>query len=325
MAMPAKIKTWTPSTNNRITYVSVLDTHQKQLHELKEFIKAASGVTVKGSGDNAAAAMDGVDRIASSTEWVRGNGVSAVHSWEVFTWTTMGIELLLEYCGSNDESMRLCYSVAGYSINATNARFSPTAADEVQLLGSATNGGAWGVSTASGDRIWSAFRATDGKGLIFMAARAGVWVTLVAFEEIVSVVVAPATFSPSVVGCVMASSPVMSSWTNGLLWKTRVNGFSLTGGSLGCVVTVEGTTLGPIPTVVTGPQELQESSVPVMPLGLWSVTQVGARGKLGNLIDIHAGSVSASDGDTYPNDVTRTHIAVGDFVFVWDNSVPVMT
>lgn len=325
MTMPVKQKTWAHSSNNRVTYASFLDVHQQQWQGFKEHWKAASGVTVKGSSDGTTAALDATDRINTAAKWVRGASTTATHAWIILTLANLGgVDLLLDYCGSTDESMRICISPgAVYALNGTNSRFSPTAADEVIIYGSTSGGASMGSTQTSGDRIWTSARSSDGKGFMFVAARAGAWVSHVLLQEPTSAVVAPATFSPAFIGTAGGAAPAISGWHNGTVWKTRANAVNL-GGTAGCSTSMEATSTGTVPSVYSSVLELQGSQWPIMALGAWS-NVAGARGKVCNLIDIHAGNISAADGDTYPNDATRTHVAFGDFVLVWDGSAVVMS
>jgi hypothetical protein len=320
MTMPTKAKTWTHNVNNRIIYAAFLDTHQAILYAFKEMLKAVPGATVKGSGDNAAAAMDGTDRIGAAAEFVRGASNTTVHAWFVVTLANLGgIDLLVDFVGATDDQARITYSPGGlFVINATNARYSPTATDEVLIVGTATAGGAWGNATTNGDRIWSTAYATDGSALMLLVARAGVWVTHFIIEAVTSAVVAPATFAPAVVATGGTTAPAVTGWTSSPVWKCRANG----GGgaaTLSLYVSMEGTTGSLITQVYTTVLELQASQWPVMALGLWSTT-VGARGKLCNLVDIYAGNAAAADGDTYPNDSSRQYVGFGDYVLVWNGT-----
>jgi hypothetical protein len=331
VTMPVKAKTWTHSVNNRIVFSTFLLTHQTILHAFKEMIKAIPGATVKGSGDDVAAAMDGTDRIGAAGEWLRGANNTTAHSWCVVTLANLGgIDLLVDYVGGTDEFVRITYSPGGlFVVNATNARFSPTATDEVVVVGSGNAGAAWGNATTNGDRIWSTAYATDGSALMILVARAGVWVTHFIIEAVTSVVVAPATFSPAVVAVGGTTAPGITGWTSAAAWRCRANG----GGGAATVnlfVSMEGTTGSLVPQVYTTVLELQSSQWPIMALGLWSTT-VGARGKLCNLVDVWAGNTAASDGDTYPNDSSRQFVGFGDYVLVWngtpsvDGAAPVMS
>jgi hypothetical protein len=316
VTMPAKVKTWTHNVNNRIIFSTFLDTHQQILYAFKEMTKVMSGATVRGSGDNAAAAMDATDRIGAATEWVRGGSTTAVHSWFVVRFANMGnAELLIDFVGTTDDQVRLCYSPGGlYVVNGTNARFSPTATDEVIVVGTTTAGGNWGNPTSSGDRIWSMAYASDGSALQVLVARAGVWCTHFLMQTVTSAVLAPATFTPSVVAIGGTTAPGITTWTSGTLWKARVNGANIS-----MSVSIEGTTGSTIPQVFSTVLELQASQWPIMALGLWC-TSVGARGKVCNLVDIYAGNTAAADGDTYPNDSSRQFAAFGDYVLVWNGT-----
>lgn len=322
MTMPAKSKTWTHDLNHRISFTNLTDVCAAQMHAFKEFLKGVSGATVKGSGDNAAAAMDGTDRIAAAAEWQRGLGTTSVHSWIVLTLAGMGgIDLLFEYVGSGDAEARVSYSPSGaYVVNATNARYSPTAADEIIVVGAGSAGAAFLSASASGDRIWHAAKATDGKSIILLQARAGAWTTYFLLGEVVSAVLAPATFSPAVAAVAGTTTPTIAAWMAGILWKCRVNGVLLSGAN-GASTSVEGTGGTTVPQLFTSVLELQGSQWPILALGLWSQV-AGARGKICNLVDIWTGNVAAADGDTYPSDVTYPHqfIALGDFVLPWNGT-----
>jgi hypothetical protein len=321
MTMPTKAKTWTHSANNRIVFSTFLDTHQQLLQALKEMAKAIPGATVKGSGDNVAAAMDGTDRIGAAGEWARAGAITSVHSWIVITFANMGgAELLIDYVGSTDDACKLSYSPGGlFVINATNPRYTPAASDELYLIGTSTAGASFGSNVTNGDRIWTTAYATDGSALTFLVARAGSWITVFTMQAVTSAVLAPATFTPAVVATASNAAPTIASWYGGSVWKARVNAINVT-----LPVSMESANSQAISSLFTTVLELQSSQWPIMALGLWCLT-VGARGKVCNLIDVWAGNVAAADGDTYPNDATRLFIAVGDFVFPWNGSAVVMS
>jgi hypothetical protein len=299
MALPTKQKTWVISPNNRITFVSLIDTLSRLVFGLKTFLKASGGYTVKGSCDGTTGAMDGVDRIASQANFqTRATIAGASQSWIVLT-DKSGCDILITYQGASDDIARISFSPGGLYLAAGTPAQQPTATDE-QLFLSATS---IVNATASADRVWHAWVSSDGKMFRVVVARSGVVAGPVWGVEIFnSVCVSPAVASPAAWGFAHGN-------TTGIASLTVLNAtYSVNGrGGLARVV-VSGT---PVNIQVGGGSEtfalaaatlaginceLQGSQGPVVQsLSLYSAT-ASARGKLGNRIDWWFSNDSQPDG-----------------------------
>lgn len=149
MTLPAQQKSWSISANNRIPYVSLVDTMGNYNKGQKDFW-LTRGYTTKGSCDGTTGAMDGVDRwtnVAKAS--VRAANTSTAVSWYVLT-DGNGCNILISYVGATDDVERISFSPGGLFVVAGTPSFTPTATDE-QILYSSTTVIGTGTSL---DRIW---------------------------------------------------------------------------------------------------------------------------------------------------------------------------
>jgi hypothetical protein len=318
MALPTKLKTWlytpcvqVPGTGNIQTIV------QPMMLGIKNAIKAMSGVTVKGSSNSVAGAMDGVDRWTLSTNLVAaGNGTA--HSWVVLTLANMGgVDLFIGWDSTTYENCRFKWSPSG-AYAGGNATTNPSAADEqdpVTLVDVNSN--------QTQDRRYSVAVTTDGSALWWWAARASTISFGYLMQLASSVVAVPATWSPAVFSWSWSARP--TAVTAGT-FKARATGSgSVTNvtGSFG-YETFNGQG-APGSQALSGTSDMNGSTgIMIQPLSFWSSTAT-AKGKYGNVYDLWYGLSSAADGDTYPNDATRQFVQVGPFVYPWDGSALVLT
>ena len=308
MPLPTKAKTWVISPNNRITFVSLLDTMQRYLYGVKAFLKT-NGYTVKGSASAGTGAMDAVDRWTLTTDVTpRATVAAASQAWIVLT-DANGCDILLTYQGASDDIARISYSATGVFVAAGTPSQQPTATDEMVLY-SATS---LILSTASADRLWSGWVSSDAKMCRFAVARSGTFVGATwGVELVTSAVTSPsASFTPPVwghhylpanIGDANGASTALSSGrganNRGGLARVVVSSVPFLsdvtctregGSSIGTVQNIQGMT-GTAQCVLQG-------DFLVMPLGLVATT-VGAVGKLGALLDWHICGQNAVGGDT---------------------------
>jgi len=339
MTTPVKQKTWTITSNNRITFVSVADTLAKYLFGMKNFL-VANGYTVKGSSNGTTAAMDGVDRwVTSADAQTHATSATAAQSWIVLQDSNP-----VDICIANFNSVDVSQACAGVSqsqsyVLAGTPTFKPTAVDE---FGGGAGGsiGNFGVGSAvSGDRIWNGwvdstkklFRSNVFSGSTFVGKHWGV--------ELIDTRVAagPIAFSPAV-WLISTSSNAIPNGTNGG-W-TRVLAASIhTGNATTNQVyfVVEWFGLSAAAFTTVQPELQGSDGYPAFPLGVALNSNgdglghfVGGNGKLGMLYDWWTGKTNAVPGDTY---ASKTFIAVdgviggvGNFggVWPWDGSTPVI-
>lgn len=296
----APLRTWTISPNNRIPFGSIEDTLQRELLGIKDHWKTALGVTVVGSSNGSVADFDGEDRWLSHEDVGRS-------SWIVLRAPGLGnAEILLER--SNVTSVKIAFAPWGYQL-VTGI---PWGARE-QVL----SAGPFDVADERGDRLWSAGVSEDGAGFWFFLARARSIHRFCFLQDCESTVAPPATFDPSVVGFSLDNRGLEARrFVTKAMGAACVNDISsalFMGGESygGAALAVE------VQTTLT---DLQGGFL-VQPLSVWSEAP-GARGKVGNLIDVWAGVAALSDGALLPDDGTMQMIAIGQFVIPWDGKTP---
>jgi hypothetical protein len=323
MALPTVTKTWTISPNNRITFVSLLDTMQRYLFGIKEFLKNTGTYTVKGSCSTAVGAMDGADRWTSSALVTpRATATSASNAWFVLT-DGNGCDLCLSYVGASDDIARISFSSSGSYVVAGTANNTPTATDEIVILSIGSLIG----STASADRVWNGWVSSDKKLCRFNIARSGIWVGQTWGLELVTSSVSgpPAVFTPAVWG--FGAAPAINAWANSTaVGFSRISVASVAFTSSNkYMMEIFGSDVSTFNNVLVEAQG--GTGYPVMPLSIGSAT-TGTQGKIGALIDWWAGRSAGTinDGDTYGTlQFLVISILIGG-MWPWDGTTtPVLT
>jgi hypothetical protein len=334
MALPTIAKTWTISANNRIPFVTVLDTASKYLFQLKEFLKT-NGYTVKGSSNGTTASpanvlvADGVDRWVTAANVVtRATVTGAAQSWIVLT-DGNSVDILLTYFGATDDIFRVSYSVGQLWTAQATATFQPTATDAVIATTAISMVGSSAILT---DRLWFGWVDSTRKLCRFCVATVGNWTGAGwAVELFTPEVVAPASITPAVWGhCVaLPGAPLLN---GSVMGSARPIVASVpTPTTLSVVFSMEwtgasSTAQGLVKTELQG-----GASYPIYPLGIASNIS-GFYGKFGMLIDWWQGRVDAQAGSTYGN---NQFIAIGSVnssggssagMWPWDGTtVPILT
>jgi len=341
MALPTKAKTWVISPNNRITFVSLIDTMQRYLHGVKTFLKA-NGYTVKGSASAGTGAMDAVDRWTLTTDVTpRATVAAASQAWIVLV-DANGANILLTYQGASDDVARISYSSGGLFIAAGTPNQQPTATDEMVLY-SATS---LILATASADRLWFGWVSSDSKMCRFAIARSGTFVGATWGVELITsaVTAGGVAFTPPVWGhhFIPANISIQPGSTLALTAARNVNA---NGGLARPIVASVGQTTSVNCSVEGGVNASNASATLsdqaggiscvlqgdflIQPLGLVATT-AAACGKLGNLIDWWVAGQSSVAGDTLG---TLAFIIVGtatsrasNTMWPWDGvTAPVLT
>jgi hypothetical protein len=338
MTLPAKVKTWTISANNRIPFVSLVNTMGNYLLGVKNFLNA-NGYTVKSSSNGTAGAgtsttiTDGVDHWTTAADAsVRGTSAAAAQSWMILQ-DGNGVWILLTYQGAGtsptgDDIARISFSPGALFVLAGTPTNQPTATDEQVVTSAVTLINA----TASQDRSWFGWVDIQSKLCRFAIARNQIFVgSLWGIELVASVVTGAGTsWTPPVWGFALVAST--DYLTNGATVGKARPVVSSVGISVNCLFSVE--QLGNMTShnsITNQKVELQGASgFPVIPLGLGSAT-AGAQGKLGNLYDFWGGRgiSGGADGDLYGN---RQYIGMaglrgnsGSLIWPWDGAtVPIL-
>ncbi len=168
MGLPTVTKTWTTSFNNRYTWLTSstnlleMGAFAYSLFGTGGFLTSTMGYTVKGSSNGTTAAMDGVNRITSTTSWgTRANSSISPICWIVLT-DGAGVNWCFSYNSSSDGTLRLAHSTGGNYALASTSTWQPTATDE--CFDSATND--WlitGSIGTRGDQVWHLWASSDKK------------------------------------------------------------------------------------------------------------------------------------------------------------------
>jgi hypothetical protein len=296
--LPALTRTWNISPNNRVPYSSVQEVTRRELLGVKNHWFASGAVQVVGSSNGVVGDMDNQDRweLESDVDWI------------VLRAPMMGnVQILLE---KTAQGAKVAIAPSYQFISNK-----PWSASELVL-----SDDQFDVGDARGDRLWSAGYATDGTAFWCFLARGRSIHRCVLLQICSSSVEAPSTFDPAVVGFSLDNRGLeASSFSKRPLGRAIVNGIA-------CPLFIGGESYGGSPLAADaqpGVSDLQGGYI-VQPLSLWSET-LGARGKVGDLIDVWAGTPSLADGDLLPDDGTKQMIAVGQLILPWDGTTdPVM-
>lgn len=327
MSLPTVFKTWVISPNNRIAFVSLIDTMGKYLFGVKAFLKT-NGYTVKGSCDGTTGSMDSTDRWASGANVAtRATIAGAAQSWVVLT-DGNGCDILLTYQGASDDIARISFSPGGLMVAAGTPAQQPTATDE-QVIASATS---LILATASADRLWNGWVSSDRKNCRFAIARSAAWVGITWGVEAVQSTVVTAVFNPPVWGFAFTPANLAGTLaglyggyvasTRGGLAKTVVSSVAF---SCQCYIGSEMYNATPT-TFGNTKTELQGAvGYPMFPLAIGSNT-AGASGKVGNLLDWWLGRTATADADVYGALQFIVVGTAGGVVWPWDGiTSPVLT
>jgi len=298
LALPTKTRTWLYSQNNVVVYSSLNQISRETAWGIKEWLKTL-GATIPGSSDGTTGAMDGVDRwITAANAGTRAANTTTAHSWIVILLGN-SLRLLLDYVGTVDNQFRMSYAVGAYTAAGTPT-FSPTATDEMYILGSSTAGAEWLLTTTSGNRIWNGWATADRKNFRVAIGRQNAPVCAFGVEEVDSVgVIDPVSvvFSPSSWGFfhggttggggLAAVTSLAASYSNGIRGgraRVVVGGIptiiDCSGGGEG-LANASSYTFGNFNATAN---ELQGNAYPALPLTLGGAA-VGARGPLAKRVD----------------------------------------
>lgn len=326
IALPTLTRTWVISPCNRISFVSLVDTTQQVLYRAKTFL-LARGYTVRGSASAGTGAMDSTDRWTNAAAVTpRATSAAASQAWMVLR-DGNGADILLTFQGASDDIARISFSPGGLFVAAGTPSHQPTATDE-EVIWSATS---LVNATASGDRLISFWGTADAKNFRWALARSNVWTGAVIGVERVGV-------PDSGYGTGVVFTPDIFGFGNlpaNLTHSNAQNAFvaNNTGGR--CRVVIGGTPfsigagLGALRgAALAAPFSGAVQNLQSLNYGLvesFLVSQVAsALGMIGKRVDFWLGKTTAAgaaDGDVYG---TNQFVQIGEAVWPWDGSVPVM-
>lgn len=340
MALPTKLVAWTYSLNNRITYVSLVQTMRDTIYLVVTRL-IAQGYVVKGSCDGTTGAMDGLNRWASAAD----AGIRAVNTTTPCSWIVLtdgnGADILFAYVQigvspTGDDVYRISVSHAGTYVAAGTPAHTPTSTSE-QLINSFFNSSTPTIilNTTSADRIVHIWTAPGALGFRVWILRAGVTACLFGVDSH-----EPLTYAPGVTvsaghgfyihgslfsaGYLLTDPPVSSA--NNAMTRTVVRtnqGTQLAScGKATEGVNITGGLVADWPEVgQTYAPELQGTDYKMKRLKLYS-TLAAARGDVGIHKDFWIGRIGAgvTTGDTYGNREFVCVQAIAGIVWPWDGT-----
>lgn len=329
MTLPAIVKTWTFSVNQRIAPVASTGTFpnagtlRRVMWSVKEALKGW-GWAVKGSIGGGSGAMDNVDRWIAATDLVWGRpGTDPVASWIVLeridaAGVGLDLELLIwlrsAVAGGRATEVAAYLSYAGFTGGTAATR--PTAVDELQVIGTGDAAAPWTALEAASDRnptCWlHATRTTDNE---------------------VQRVVVTADGAPLLYFAAERAADPVAGWTHpfACLWL-REPTYAALHAAAGARAYDAGAPAAWMALHLTAPVAGGAAIGVAMPLSnsidgapflssIGLVCSVGKSGRHGGLYDAWFAPQGALTGDNYPADAPRFAV-VGDLVVPWDGESP---
>jgi hypothetical protein len=322
MALPTADKTWQYNVNQAMPATGVALTEARTM--LKAIVTSMLGFGTlpwtcrySCSSTVAGAAGDGVNRWSAITDLVWANAGSA-HSWIVLRQTGVGttfeILISLENAQASGAVVTIYMSPsAAFTGGTTTAR--PTATDEVSI---AANIG-WGTVSGSASYRLHCMQSTDGQSTIIIIQTSNVTTAFWMFAKPKTPVTG---WSNPCVG-LMHAVPNTSASAASVAGLFTGATFCAARGVSSMALYLSGEAFGGSAPQLATAQLVSandlSSEYPLMPVGLVSIT-ASNRGRHGVVFDLWWGLASNGEGDTYPNDATRTFAQIGDLVVKWDGS-----
>lgn len=315
MSLPPPAKTWAFLPNNRVSYVSLIDTSSRVMYGIKNFLVATMGYTVKYSCDGTTgptSSSDHTDRWASAAnvQTRASTSTAGPQSFIVLT-NGLGVDIMLVFQGISDDIFKLSFSPSGSFTPASPSTQQPTAADEQITLSNTS------VITNLGtlDRVWHVMASTD-KTMFRAFVYRSDSLTYSFGVEVVNSTASPATnFVASTVGWSTNNQTLTSNNVGHALGTAAPNNQGVARiNSLNCVLAgcgeaYAGSITNPIACDLTAG---------AMIVGTGYVSQTtNAAGKVGNRIDAWYvyNSTTPGQGDTFSG---LTHVLFGTTVYPWD-------
>jgi hypothetical protein len=318
MTLPTLAKTWqiVPSVLVGGSATQETNCDELWLAIIDALTSVADGAwTVWGSSDGIAASNgDGANRWTIVTD-LDHNTAGNAHSWIVIESAT-GVQVCIDlnYASSSPADATIVASFGGFSEDGTTTA-RPTATDEVTIESSQM----WPTGSGYTYRVHTMV-STDGEetrvllsrnGTVYWALMAGVAANrppLLVWDGRWVVSRGDASTAQATYAVFRSAAPTRGV-IDGAACTFYFSGEGTAGSSLGETMTVADEDTG---------------EWPIGAIGLYCPT-VGHRGRKGAVVDTWWGSTALNDGDTYPSDVSRAMIQLGDFILPWDGSIPEVT
>lgn len=335
MSLPTLAKTWQFNINQAYAAPgSVTNLNKTALLALKNsLIGFASNPYTIGyscNGATAGTANDGVDRWSAITDIVFANPGTA-HSWVVLKQPAIaaGFQILISASAEADSAgafytTHLAISIyvsrsAGFAGGSTTAR--PTATDEQIVKEIGGSSGRWGGTGPTNVALRvHALMSTDGQCTrIFFCSSGTVWG---AFTLDAVVNTTDATWSPAWharLHSKLSSGTFPQSLSTSMFYAyDGAIYFNATPSTAALTAESRGGTFGPDDTGFATMANDADGNWLFFPMGLVSAT-MGARGRLGMMIDLWWGSSAVPSGDRY-DATSKSFAQLGPLIIPWDGS-----
>lgn len=336
MTAPTKAKTWQFAVNQVIKWTTFDAVNQALMLALKNSLKGftTNPWTVRGSSNSVAAAMDGVDRWATTANLVYGTN----HSWIVLRQDGLnaGFEVCIDYRISGGGTIAVSPS-AGFTGGAINAR--PTAADEYTCTFAGSLDAAWGVANVSAafNHNLHVMQSTDGEctRVFVTVPSADNALTNFGNEPTTTLFACFEKLRNPVTGFTI---PVVSMWagaTNGAQIPSFTNLTATSAGSETMRSRHNGTTMRMtmsweysytlIQNLLFGPNTFA-SEYAMLPIGAYCPNTASRRGRHGEFYDMWAGPQFPSTSFVLPDATSLSFVKVGNLYLPWDGaSAPIFS
>lgn len=331
MALPTPDKTWQFNVNQVLAdQGTLLASARRMMRTIKNSMVGfgSSPWTVRYSCNSSVAgsAGDGVDRWTADTDLVWS---ATTRSWIVLRQT--GIATNYEICidlnfSSAQTCTVMCSPSAGFTGGTTSAR--PTATDEYQIN---VNSNGWGVNSGNTSNLSAlhVMQSSDGQVTYVIVMQDNVaqafWIMARPKNPV-------SGWSNPSVSMVFVASPNSGTPTEAFMHTQHfapANAYAR-GRGPSSVMSIFFTSEGHITQLLcnslsglNAPNDLS-GEYPMFPVGFASRT-TAHRGRHGQLFDLWLGLEITNHGDTYPNDTSRQFVQIGDLIFPWNGSVPLIS
>jgi hypothetical protein len=336
MSLPTKLLNWNGILpNQRITFVSLIDTMQNYLYGIKTHHLAHGTTTLwsASGGTGPTNAADHTDRWSSAaTVTPRATIAAASQGWWIGT-RPDGAQIKLCFQGASDDIAKISFSPGALFALAGTTNNEPTATDEQVISSGQTLIG----STASADRVWHGWCDSTGNNYRYVIFRSNQIVGVMwGMETFTNLTVSPCVISPAIRGFFIAGNNSAASNYISTAFSTSTN--NSTGSVIRTVISSVGFNaqcawgaeeLGGSVTALDGVNcEVNGNAPLIRTIGISSLT-AGTRGKVGNCIDYWITQDSQLSGvTTTGKDFIQIHTsatASTGALWPWDSSTTPQT
>lgn len=327
MATPTLVKVWNYDVSNVETFSTLIEHGQKMVWNIKEALVAAGWVVVASSNASSVVNIGGgsPDLWIASTDAHRAS--SGVHSWVAIYNSTLDLTVLLDYISSYDYNCD--FVVIDGAVNAdgtTSLRPTSVSSVEKEYLNMEVCPGRTSSATQF---VWHLWYSSGDKAVRFVARSNGSSPGWVGFfiQEPSNV---PDLWLDPVVFSFDASATSEIEWLEAQYYNDNIHLTARVNGDMSYEMYISAeafdTGAAPAPHIATtSPCDLSSDAGYLMgPMGLIG-EDVGVRGSNGRLDDMWWAPVAMSVGDTVMVSASRDFICLSDFMFPWNNTVPVIS